>query len=263
MSRHKKYLLLIICYPAFFAFWILAGSLAGTFCLADADTQPAPAIVIEPKDFDFGVVDGGAIVKHDFTVANMGGAVLILRSAYASCGCTTPKLSKSKLAPGESATLTVAVDTSMKQNRITKTVYIDNNDPLKPLATVDLIMNVVNPHKVMSEADQAKIFSDERCASCHVARGINKFGRDLYNADCAMCHGPKAEGAVGPALFGPYENPAFAQAMTQTASFGSKTHRSMPGFLIEAGGPLSKKQIDSVMAYLADLSHKRKYPTAR
>jgi len=119
-------------------------------------------------------------------------------------------------------------------------------------------MNVVDPHKGMTDDHKVKIFTDAQCSSCHVARGKGLLGRDLYNADCAMCHGPKAEGAIGPTLIGPYEDSSFTHHITEVASSGSKTHHSMPGFLTDAGGPLNKQELDSILKYLADLSSKRR-----
>lgn len=234
--------------------------LAIPFCLAqnNAQGQSTPGILIEPESFDFGTVDRGVWLKHKFKVTNTGKSVLLLHRAYATCGCTVPKLAKSQLAPEESTDLDVSVDTSMKQNRITKSVLVTSNDPSKPLIKIDLNMNVVDPHQAMSDEGKVKIFTDAQCASCHVARGKGLLGRDLYNADCAMCHGPKAEGAIGPTLVGPYEESSFAQRITQVASFGSKQHHSMPGFLASAGGPLSKQELDSIVKYLAELSSKRR-----
>jgi mono/diheme cytochrome c family protein len=228
--------------------------------VAQESTQKtdSPRIIIDPESYDFGTVDRGVWLKHQFAITNTGNAPLVLSRTYATCGCTLPKLNKSKLLPGETGALDVSVDTSMKQNRITKSVFVVSDDPLRPSVKVDLSMNVVDPHSGMTEANKAKIFTAAQCSSCHVARGVGKFGRDLYNADCAMCHGPKAEGAIGPTLIGPYEDSGFARQMTQVASFGSSRHCSMPGFLAEAGGPLNKQELDSVLKYLADLSNKRR-----
>jgi hypothetical protein len=229
-------------------------------CMAQEGRQQAdaPRITIEPLTYDFGTVDRGVWLKHRFSIANTGSAPLILSRTYATCGCTLPKLIKNKLLPGETGALDVSVDTSMKQNRITKSVFVVSNDPLKPSLKVDLSMNVVDPHNGMSDDNKVKIFTDEKCSGCHVARGVGKLGRDLYNADCAMCHGPKAEGAIGPTLIGPYEESTFAHHITEVASFGSRTHHSMPGFLADAGGPLNKQELDSILKYLADLSSKRR-----
>lgn len=148
----------------------------------------------------------------------------------------------------------------MKQGKITKTVSIVSNDPVNPTLKLNLSMNVLNPHTNLTAETRAKIFTSDKCNSCHVMKGNGLFGKDLFDADCAMCHGKQGLGAIGPQLLGPYENNLFKEGMEKIASYGSKTHHSMPGFLVDAGGPLNKEQIDSILKYLAQVSKQRYYP---
>ncbi len=204
--------------------------------------------------FDFGKVEEGVEVSHKFVVKNSGGRNLTIYDVYSTCGCTIPKLTKSVLKPGESTALKIVIDTAMKQNAVTKKVFVSSNDPQHRIVTLLLSLDVRDPHIGMTNETAAKIFTNERCAACHVAQGVGLFGEQLYRADCAMCHGVKARGAVGPELIGPYQNATFTAKMRAVMEYGSKTHRSMPGFLAEAGGPLDKTQIDSLVKYLAKLS---------
>lgn len=221
--------------------------------------NPTGNLLIEPTEFNFGLIDEGIEVTHDFKLTNLGKTNLLIYNAYATCGCTIPKLTKNKLKPHESTILKITVDTTMKRGKVDKKVFLITNDKIEPKSTINLLMTVKDPHKGLTREKMAKIFTSEKCTSCHVARGIGLFGRDLYNADCAMCHGPKAEGAVGPKLFGPYYDPVFTAKMTKTASFGSQTSITMPGFLSDANGPLNRDQIDSIIKYLSDLSKLRHY----
>jgi len=217
----------------------------------------APQIQLDASTFDFGSVEEGTTVKHVFKITNAGGRLLHIDNVSASCGCTMLVLAKNELEPGQSTSLNVLIDTAMKQGSVTKNVTIDSNDPEHSRVSISLLMNAVNPHQGMSADAGAKIFTDAHCASCHVAKGEGKLGRDLYNADCAMCHGPKAEGAVGPRLYGPYGDKSFANLMQTVLESGSKTHRSMPGFLKANGGPLSEEQTRSLLDYLKGLSKAR------
>ena len=221
--------------------------------------KSASRLMIEPSEYNFGLIDEGIEVSHDFSLTNKSQQVINIYNAYATCGCTVPKLLKHSLKPNETTILKITVDTTMKLGNITKSVFIVTNDTKNPKQEIKLIMNVKDPHKGLSKEKMAKIFTSEKCTSCHVARGIGLFGRDLYNADCAMCHGPKAEGAVGPKLIGPYYDKNYYTNITKVASFGSPSHPSMPGFLSDAGGPLNKDQIDSIVKYLSDLSKLRNY----
>jgi cytochrome c5 len=212
-------------------------------------------LTFDSNRFEFGKVEEGVQINHTFTVKNTGGSTLRIFDVSATCGCTIPKLSKKTLLPGESTKLRIVIDTAMKQDAVTKKVLVTSNDPAHRVSTLWLRLDVKDPHIGMSNETAAKIFSNERCAACHVAQGVGLFGRELYRADCAMCHGVKAAGAVGPPLLGPYETTAYSDKMRAVLSNGSKTHRSMPGFLAEAGGPLDKSQIDSILKYLSELSH--------
>jgi len=213
-----------------------------------------PHLTFDRDRFDFGKVEEGIEVSHKFLLKNSGGRNLTIYDVSSTCGCTIPKLSKKVLKPGESTTLLIVIDTAMKQNAVTKKVLVTSNDPQHRVATISLVLDVRDPHIGMSNETAAKIFSNERCAACHVAQGVGLFGEQLYRADCAMCHGVKARGAVGPQLIGPYQDAAFKANMRNVMEYGSKTHRSMPGFLAEAGGPLDKTQIDSLVKYLSKLS---------
>lgn len=211
---------------------------------ASADQTGTPNIQFDSQIFDFGTVDEGARINHTFKVANKGNGTLKIVDAYASCGCTTPKFAKKLLEPGESTELFVTVDTSMKQNAVTKTLNVSSNDPKRPIVEIALKMFVRNQHKGLTEGAKAKILTDENCTSCHVARGVGEFGIKLYVADCAMCHGPKGEGESGPPLIGPYDNAVYYDHMKNVLTNGSKKTNAMPGFGGVAGGPLAQKQID-------------------
>ena len=227
------------------------------------ENKNQPCIKIDKLTYDFGKVEEGIKIKHTFKIANIGKQPLKIINAHATCGCTIPTLEKKELKSYESCRLHVIVDTSMKQKAITKTVLVSSNDPIHPAVNIQLSMFVLDPHRNMKGDVGVKIFKDTHCASCHVNRGVRAMGLRLYQADCAMCHGNWAQGTVGPALTGQYDNQEFAQSIKRVIAYGSKTHRSMPGFSVEAGGPLSNEQIDSLMEFLARTSKAKEYNDQR
>jgi mono/diheme cytochrome c family protein len=245
-------------YQKIILFTILLTCASALFCYATE--KPTPRINADHYRWEFGQIEESTELKHTFKITNRGTALLLLNGAFSSCGCTVPKLTVKQLKPGESTNLDVVVDTTMKQGRITKIVSINSNDPLTPTLKIYLSMTVQNPHSGLTDDHIVKIFTDDHCNSCHVAKGNGLFGKDLYEADCAMCHGKQGLGAIGPQLLGPYQNVDFKQGMKKIASYGSLSHRSMPGFLVDAGGPLGKDQIDSILKYLGEVSQERYYP---
>jgi cytochrome c553 len=191
-------------------------------------------------------------VKHAFQVQNKGGSALIIKEAKPTCDCTTVKLDKTQVPGGKSTDLVVIVDTTMKMGEIKKEILISTNDPLHPQSKVTVIAQV-DPHAGMSAVGPSKLFS-AKCGVCHVTPGIGKMGEDLYLADCAMCHGFRADGvgASAPSLVRDnLEDKAKRARLRQLTAFGSKTNpTAMPGFIKEAGGPLTGAEVDSLIEYL-------------
>ena len=217
-----------------------------------------PHIVLIPKinfpetEYDFGVIEEGIEVRHSFKIENLGKKTLLITTAYATCGCTVPNIKKKRIAPGESAEMEVVMDTSMKQGDVKKAIEVRCNDPVTPVSTVYVKAKVTSPHANMGKDPATKIFSG-RCAACHVEQGVGKIGEDLFFADCSMCHGFRAKGipAVAPALVPfDYHDKDIAAAKRQVIAEGSKFHRSMPGYAKASGGPLTDKEIDSLIEYL-------------
>jgi Protein of unknown function (DUF1573)/Cytochrome C oxidase, cbb3-type, subunit III len=220
-----------------------------------------PRIWFDSLVQDLGKVDEGVEVHCQFKVANKGGSPLDIEDIKSSCGCTFPVWKRRRLMPGESAILPVTVDTAMKQDKVEKTMDVQCNDPRRSFVTLTVKLDVNDPHKDMGmdtatttgDKGRPKIFTSEKCISCHVDQGVGQFGKELFEADCAMCHRPGVHGkaSVGPILESlDYSDPTFVKAMKKVICYGSKTHRSMPGFLGDAGGPLAQEQIDSLVGYL-------------
>lgn len=232
-------------------------TLGGLFLYKAMEEAKKPVIWFDSVVQDLGKVDEGVEVKCQFKVANKGGSPLEIEDIKSSCGCTFPVWKRRRLMPGQSAILPVTVDTAMKQDKVEKTMDVQCNDPLRSFVTLTVKLDINDPHKDlamdMGGKGRPKIFTSEKCTSCHVDQGVGQFGKDLFEADCAMCHRPGVHGkaSVGPVLESlDYGSPVFVKAVKQVICYGSKTHRSMPGFLGEAGGPLAQEQIDSLIAYL-------------
>ncbi|MBU0596058.1 DUF1573 domain-containing protein [Candidatus Bipolaricaulota bacterium] len=102
--------------------------LALCFAVAVA-ANAAPAIHVEEPIYDFGEVVEGYAVEHTFTIQNIGNEVLEINKVRASCGCTTTELETDRLAPGQSVTLGVLVNTTAFGGRISKSIYVYANDP--------------------------------------------------------------------------------------------------------------------------------------
>jgi hypothetical protein len=212
-----------------------------------------PKIDFDTDRIDIGKVDAAAEVPCKFVIFNRGTAPLQITKAKSECGCTATDFKGCLLKPGSSTPLNIIVDTTLKQGPVTKDMVVYSDDPERPIARLFISMDVKNAHGKMTMAERTKIFTAERCKTCHVDQGVGQFGKELFEADCAMCHRRQESGILsGP----PIETTARAMANAKYAahvrtviSEGSKSS-SMPGFLVDNGGPLTAEQIDSLVTYL-------------
>ena len=96
--------------------------------------SPAPAagsenVAISFKEInhDFGKINQGAKVTHEFEFTNTGTAPLIISNASASCGCTVPEYSKAPVAPGGRGIIKVVFDSAGKTGMQHKVISLTTN----------------------------------------------------------------------------------------------------------------------------------------
>jgi mono/diheme cytochrome c family protein len=99
----------------------------------------------------------------------------------------------------------------------------------------------------IAQVDRQAVFHGD-CASCHVKPGEGKLGKELYDADCGICHEGENRATMVPNL----------RAIPQTTSaefwrtwiaYGIP-HSLMPAFATSEGGSLSDAQIVSLAEYI-------------
>ncbi len=89
-----------------------------------------PKFQFEESDYNFGSVNEGEMVDHNFSFTNTGNAPLIIKRASASCGCTVPSFPKDPVLPGQSSMIHVRFNSNNKENQQVKTITIEaNTDP--------------------------------------------------------------------------------------------------------------------------------------
>jgi hypothetical protein len=98
----------------------------------------AAKINFESPTFDFGTINQGDKVEHDFTFSNKGKSELIIRNTKASCGCTVGTPEKSTLKPGESSKIHVTFNSAGKSGQQTKSITITCNDPSNASAIISI-----------------------------------------------------------------------------------------------------------------------------
>ncbi len=114
--------------------------------------EPGRISVSEPS-FDFGTVQEGATVDHDFAVKNTGTGPLTISRVVASCGCTASAASKPTLQPNEEGAVKTRFDTAGFPGNVTKTVTLYSSDPDAPMVVLTIKGTIepgvtVNPQRL-------------------------------------------------------------------------------------------------------------------
>lgn len=91
------------------------------------DSVNVAKMTFEQSIFEFGEVDEGAVIHHEFKFVNDGKVPLVIQNAHSTCGCTIPDWPKEMIAPGESAFIKVEFNTKGKSEFQEKPVIITAN----------------------------------------------------------------------------------------------------------------------------------------
>ncbi|HEY9535154.1 MAG TPA: DUF1573 domain-containing protein [Mucilaginibacter sp.] len=128
---------------------LMAGALMACNQKKKADikyTTDGSDIRYESSTYDFGKIKQGAAVTHSFKFTNTGKSPLIITSAMASCGCTTPTWPKSPVMPGDTGSISVTFNSAGKSGLQDKLITITaNTQPAQSI--VHLLGEVLTPNK--------------------------------------------------------------------------------------------------------------------
>jgi len=90
-------------------------------------TKKEAQIEFDQLAYDFGTIDQGEKVTHEFNFSNTGDKPLIISNAKGSCGCTIPSWPKDPIQPGESGQVVVVFDSKGKKGKQNKRVTLVTN----------------------------------------------------------------------------------------------------------------------------------------
>jgi hypothetical protein len=98
--------------------------------LAQEEISGPRARVPEPLT-DVGWVAKGERISHDFLIRNQGDEVLEITSVRPECSCSVVEFTEA-IAPGETGTVNLLVDTANQEGGIVKGATVYTNDPSNP-----------------------------------------------------------------------------------------------------------------------------------
>lgn len=96
-----------------------------------------PAFEFSETNFDFGTINSGEEVTHEFKFKNSGDADLIISQVKGSCGCTKPEFSEAPIKPGEESVIKVTFHSEGMAGQLVKDVTIlANTTPTTKVLTI-------------------------------------------------------------------------------------------------------------------------------
>ncbi|MFN0215960.1 MAG: DUF1573 domain-containing protein [Saprospiraceae bacterium] len=105
-----------------------SGNIPGTNQnVVTAPAGAATTIQYEQPVFDFGTIDEGEIVKHNYKFKNTGGEPLVIHNCKGSCGCTVPTWPKEPIPAGGTGEIKVEFNSKGKPGQQSKRVTITAN----------------------------------------------------------------------------------------------------------------------------------------
>ena len=262
---------------SFFAAATIFGFAAGIFPAAAQSNSVATAPVFVPdmshagQPLPDGVLAWDALLKSvdttneqdfarfTFSFTNITGSNVTVLVVHPSCGCTTAELPPVPwtLPPGTNGEIKLKVNLAGKSGTVFKTVNVSTDHGSKNLM---LRINIPPPPPMpdmteaqrdagimAAKADRQAVFKGD-CVSCHVKKIEGKYGQQLFDAICAVCHEAKTRATMVPDLHNLKvpTNEEFWRTWITAGKAGSL----MPAFATSQGGPLNDLQIASLAAYL-------------
>jgi hypothetical protein len=118
---------------------LLATAVMVNFAIAQGtstNVKPASEIlVLKETAFDFGKIQQGRPVTHEFMVANVSNDTLKIEDVRASCGCTTPVWKREPVSPNGNTKITVGYN-AYNEGPFEKTVTVFYNGGQTKLMTI-------------------------------------------------------------------------------------------------------------------------------
>ncbi|MCC6726393.1 MAG: DUF1573 domain-containing protein [Saprospiraceae bacterium] len=91
------------------------------------DTVNVAKMVFEETIYDFGEIDEGGVIKHEFKFTNTGKVPLLIQNANSTCGCTVAEWPKELIEPGKGGVIKAEFNTKGKVDFQEKPIIITAN----------------------------------------------------------------------------------------------------------------------------------------
>ena len=132
--------------------YLLAALCVTIACAPQTARESAgPSLAIETETWSFGMIERGETATGRFEIANTGSDTLRL-SLYSTCDCLSAMPEQVEIPAGEKHTIELSYMGDEIKAPVTKTVFIDSNDPENPRLAFEVTGTVTPgraPHLVV------------------------------------------------------------------------------------------------------------------
>lgn len=126
----------------------LALLFSATAMAQNANDNGSSVVKFKEQTYNFGKIKQGVPVTHDFVFSNVSDKPVIIESASATCGCTTPKWPEQPVAKGKAEKITAGFN-AQAAGPFQKSIYVK-------VAGVDQPMEIKISGEVLTADDYAK-----------------------------------------------------------------------------------------------------------
>lgn len=102
-----------------------------------------PHLTFENPVHDFKKVSQGVVINHVFVFRNTGDTPAIVERVSSSCGCTVANVSSKVIQPGKKGEIKASFDTADFSGPVVKEVFVQINNPRKPVQTLTVKGTVI------------------------------------------------------------------------------------------------------------------------
>ena len=99
---------------------------------------PPQISIVGGNTYDFGELDEGRAITHNFVVKNTGSEELKILQLRSGCGCMQVSANRKTIGRGESGEIAVAYRARSVQGRDIVQAYVQTNDPVNPLQQLSI-----------------------------------------------------------------------------------------------------------------------------
>jgi mono/diheme cytochrome c family protein len=226
---------------------------------AATGTLPASILAWDAESKTIEVHEGEPQGHLAFNFTNVSKGEVVISNVHPGCGCTTAQLPPLPWtnAPGANGRIGVTINiTAHGTTSLYKTLTVTTDKGIKVLSFHVNILPLVLPtltdaerarDLVIAQTNRQAVFQGE-CVTCHVKPGANRYGKELYDSDCGICHEGAHRLALAPDLHALIV-PTGVEFWRNWVAHG-KVGGLMPAFANAEGGPLNDLQINSLATWL-------------